>query len=178
MRFYLDENIAVGIAIALRSARHFVITAREIGALREHDDLHLFNATQQGCVLVSHDGDFYVLHRGLRRWAAWWQREPFHGGVLVTPDNLGVAGEARILDIFAASGLPTPNQLYGGSPTATGYVAPDSRCTMLSCDVTRPMYTCGRAGVARGASSRFAAGGNPRKPYVHAAPCAHRTGGW
>lgn len=116
MRFYLDENIAVGVAVALRVAGHTVTTAREIGALREHDDLHLFNATQQGCVLVSRDGDFYVLHRGLRRWAAWWQREPFHGGVLVTPDTLSVAGEARILDIFAASGLPAPNQLYEWFP--------------------------------------------------------------
>ena len=116
MRFYLDENIAVGVAVVLRGTGHVVVTAREVGALREDDDLHLFNATQRGCVLVSHDGDFYVLHRGLRRWASWWQRERFHGGILVTPDILSVAGEARILDIFAASGLLAANELYEWFP--------------------------------------------------------------
>ncbi|MCA1669561.1 MAG: hypothetical protein LC793_19670 [Thermomicrobia bacterium] len=49
-----------------------------------------------------------MIHRSLQRWGL----AAMHSGILVTPDTLGVVQEARALDIFASSALPTANALY------------------------------------------------------------------
>jgi len=92
------------------------MTARDEGLIRAHDDQHLFFATERGLILVSHDGDFYVLHRGIRRWLHQRGETATHAGILILPDNIGPEQKARILDIFAASGLPAANELYEWFP--------------------------------------------------------------
>lgn len=108
MNFFLDENIAMKVAIRLRAMGHDVVTVDDIGLKGAHDEEHLFFARNQGQIFVSHDGDFYLIHRALRRWGV----AVMHCGILITPDTLGVVPEARVLDIFASSELLTANALY------------------------------------------------------------------
>ncbi len=80
--------------------------------IRAHDDEQLFFAAEHGAILVSHDGDFSVLHRGIRRWLRQRGETAIHAGILIVPDSISAEQKARILDIFAASDLPAANELY------------------------------------------------------------------
>jgi predicted nuclease of predicted toxin-antitoxin system len=115
-RFFLDENLSVHVASLLRTLGHEVTTARDEGLIRAHDDEQLFFAAENGLILVSHDGDFYVLHRGIRRWLHSRGETAIHSGILIIPDNLSTEQKARLLDIFAASGLVAANELYEWFP--------------------------------------------------------------
>ncbi|MDQ6907458.1 MAG: DUF5615 family PIN-like protein [Chloroflexota bacterium] len=98
----------MNVAMRLRDMGHDVVTVDDIGLKGAHDEEHLFFARNQGRVFVSHDGDFYLIHRSLQRWGV----AVMHGGILITPDTLGVVQDARALDIFASSELPIANALY------------------------------------------------------------------
>lgn len=95
---------------------HEVTTARDERLVRAHDDEQLFFAAERGMILVSHDNDFYVLHRGIRRWL--WQRgeTAIHAGILIISDMLSTEEKARRLDTFAASILTAANELYEWFP--------------------------------------------------------------
>ncbi len=100
------------VAMVLRGMGHEVTTARDARLIRAHDDEQLFFAAEKGLILVSHDDDFYVLHRGIRRWFGVWGEVTIHAGILILPDVLSIEQKARVLDIFAASNLPAANELY------------------------------------------------------------------
>ncbi len=108
MNFFLDENFSLKVAMRLRAMGHDVITVDDIGRKGAHDEDHLFFARTQGRIFVSHDGDFYLIHRSLQRWDV----AAMHSGILIISDMLGIAQEARAVDIFASSELPTANALY------------------------------------------------------------------
>jgi len=115
-RFFLDENLSVHVASLLRAMGHEVTTARDERLVRAHNDEQLFFAAEKRMILVSHDNDFYVLHRGIRRWL--WQRgeTAIHAGILIIADVLNTEEKARCLDTFAASGLTAANELYEWFP--------------------------------------------------------------
>jgi len=58
IRFYLDENVDVEIAIQLRRYGIDVITVRDLNLLGDDDRDHLQLATELGRVLCTHDQDF------------------------------------------------------------------------------------------------------------------------
>lgn len=115
-RFFLDENLSVHVASLLRAMGHEVTTARDERLVRAHDDEQLFFAAERGMILVSHDNDFYVLHRGIRRWLRQRGETAIHAGILIISDMLGTEEKARRLDTFAASGLTAANELYEWFP--------------------------------------------------------------
>jgi len=86
---YLDHDVARDTARLLRARSHDVITAREIGSEHASDGAHLLAATQQNRVLVTHNGDDYLLlHDAWLRWFAEYSTAtaaPHHAGILIIP---------------------------------------------------------------------------------------------
>jgi Domain of unknown function (DUF5615) len=58
IRFYLDENVNVEIAVQLRKHGIDVVTVRDLELLGDEDPNHLQLATELGRVLCTHDQDF------------------------------------------------------------------------------------------------------------------------
>jgi predicted nuclease of predicted toxin-antitoxin system len=68
LKLYLDENVDVSVASALRQRGVDVVTARDREKLGASDEEHLVQARAEGRVLVTHDiADFIRLHQ---RWVA------------------------------------------------------------------------------------------------------------
>jgi hypothetical protein len=61
IRFYLDENVPVQVALQLKTRGIDTVTVRDLGLLGEDDMNHLQEATKQGRVLCTHDSDFLHL---------------------------------------------------------------------------------------------------------------------
>ncbi len=61
LRFYLDENVPVQVALQLKSRGIDAVTVRDLGLLGDEDVNHLREATKQGRVLCTHDSDFLHL---------------------------------------------------------------------------------------------------------------------
>lgn len=112
--FYLDHNVAFGIAQFLQARGHRATTARSIGLDTARDDEHFLKAAEQGWILVTHDWhDFFLLHDAWLRWSAAWQVNAEHSGILTIPQHgLSFARAAEELSAFVALGLPLVNELY------------------------------------------------------------------
>jgi hypothetical protein len=107
--FYLDENVSLKIVPFVEAAGYAVVTYLDEGLKGERDDVHLFQARQNGWLLVTHNGsDFILLHDALHRWNVI---DP-HQGILVLPDNLANYAEAQALDVFIAARLQSAGALY------------------------------------------------------------------
>lgn len=61
LRFYLDENVPVQVALQLKTRGIDAVTVRDLGLLGADDMNHLQEATKQGRVLCTHDSDFLHL---------------------------------------------------------------------------------------------------------------------
>lgn len=111
--FYLDQNVSQRIVPFLQGVGHRAISTRSMHFERAGDDEQLFLAWKNGWIMVTHDGDDYLLlHTALRRWANAWNMTDTHAGILILPYGFGEREQARRLDIFAASGLVIANELY------------------------------------------------------------------
>jgi predicted nuclease of predicted toxin-antitoxin system len=62
VRFHLDEHIPRTIAVALRRHGIDVTTTVEAGLRQQSDSSHLWYASKENRVLVTHDADFLQLH--------------------------------------------------------------------------------------------------------------------
>ena len=58
IRFHLDEQVALAIAVALRRHDIDVTTTQEAGFLGADESTQLECARQQGRVIVTHDADY------------------------------------------------------------------------------------------------------------------------
>ncbi|MCA1667103.1 MAG: DUF5615 family PIN-like protein, partial [Thermomicrobia bacterium] len=88
--FYLDQNISQRIVPFLQEAGHQAITTRSMHFERAGDDEQLFLAWRNGWIMVTHDGnDYLLLHSTLRRWASAWGVTDIHAGILILPYGLG-----------------------------------------------------------------------------------------
>ena len=58
IRFHLDENVDLAVAIGLRRRGVDVTTTQEIGLIRASDEKQLEFALTDGRTLVTHDEDF------------------------------------------------------------------------------------------------------------------------
>ena len=61
IRFYLDENLDIEIAVQLEGYGVDVVTVRDLGYLGDDDLGHLKRAAASGRVLCTHDSDFIQL---------------------------------------------------------------------------------------------------------------------
>ncbi|MHB8626207.1 MAG: DUF5615 family PIN-like protein [Aggregatilineales bacterium] len=61
VRFYLDENVPIAIALQLRRRGIDVVTVVELEVLGASDASHLARATKMGYVLCTNDSDFMDL---------------------------------------------------------------------------------------------------------------------
>lgn len=61
IRFYLDENVPVAIAIQLQRRGIDAITVRDLDLLGDSDRNHLSRATRLGYVFCTNDADFVTL---------------------------------------------------------------------------------------------------------------------
>jgi hypothetical protein len=62
IRFLLDEHVAHAVAHGLRRRGIDALTPGEVGLLGATDEELLARAREEGCVIVTHDGDFLRLH--------------------------------------------------------------------------------------------------------------------
>lgn len=78
-KLYLDENVDVSVAAALRRHGIDVVTARDYGKLGASDEEHLALAGSEERLVVSHDiADFAMLHQ---QWLAAGKQ---HAGIVVS----------------------------------------------------------------------------------------------
>ncbi len=61
IRFYLDENVQIAVAEQLQRRGIEAVSARSLGSLGDADENHLARARAMGCVLCTHDTDYYQL---------------------------------------------------------------------------------------------------------------------
>jgi hypothetical protein len=61
VRFYLDENVQIVVAEQLQRRGISAVTVRSLNLLGDEDQTHLQRATAMGCVLCTHDTDYYQL---------------------------------------------------------------------------------------------------------------------
>ena len=61
LRFYLDENVPVALAVQLQRRGIEVVTVRDLDLLGDSDRNHLRRAAEMGYVLCTHDADYLDL---------------------------------------------------------------------------------------------------------------------
>jgi hypothetical protein len=61
IRYYLDENVEIAVAVQLRLRGIDVVTVRDIGQLGDTDINHLTRASAMGYVLCTYDRDYLQL---------------------------------------------------------------------------------------------------------------------
>jgi Domain of unknown function (DUF5615) len=118
---YLDADVVAVYAVLLRNAGNQVLITAELGRRRAHDDEQLAFAAQRGLILVTHNGDDYLLfQRAWRHWADLWSTEPrpLHAGILAVPQVLDdrIAPMVQAIDDFIRSGVLLQNRYYVWTP--------------------------------------------------------------
>lgn len=109
MDFLLDEQLTHRLIPRIDAAGHTANSVDLLGLKSVHDEDILWLAKQRDWVLVTiNAGDFKLLHRAFRRWSV----ADAHAGILVIPDQLLLAEQVRVLDVFASQQWPTANSLY------------------------------------------------------------------
>ena len=94
MRFYLDEDVDVGLALVLRAKGHYAETTNEAGNKSASDESQLIYAMQHETVLVSHNRrHFRRLHR------TWMITGKQHEGIILSR-HLHLRELERRLTIF------------------------------------------------------------------------------
>ena len=123
---YLDNDVPASWARLLRIRGHDVITVRDLGTREATDGEHLLAATQQGRILITHNGDDYVLlHDAWRRWFREYStvsNAPLHASILVVPqpkpqlDYWPVETAVAILEAFLVSTLDLSGRAFEWTP--------------------------------------------------------------
>ena len=107
-RFYLDENMAEGLAAALRGLGLDTIITAEMGRKGATDPHQPMSAVEPDRVLITHNNaDFRMLHEALFLWASRWNvlDRRRHPGILIIEQGAprrGGLGAATMLDIVRA----------------------------------------------------------------------------
>jgi hypothetical protein len=82
--FYCDENVDMVVAALLNEAGHVASTTVGDGRVRAWDPDHLRYATDQRCILVTHNRrDFRTLHDAWMQWSPRWREQQPHGGMVI-----------------------------------------------------------------------------------------------
>lgn len=82
--FYLDENVAVAIAPALRALGHMATTAEEERRLGASDSIQLLHAADRSWTLITHNRrDYRLLHDAWLLWTNAWNVDRHHTGIII-----------------------------------------------------------------------------------------------
>lgn len=119
--FYVDENIALGLAPALRYYGHSIASVAEERRLGAPDPHQLLYAAERGWTLITHNRrDFRLLHVAWLYWSNEWRVPRQHAGIIVVEQVRGqpTADLARIIHTFVTSSdVMLANALYDWKPT-------------------------------------------------------------
>jgi hypothetical protein len=102
-RFYLDHNVAHGLARLLNERGHDATTALAEHTTRLRDGAHLLHTSQASRIIVTHNQkDFVELHHAWALWTDAWNVADRHSGIVVLPHIAGwnvyrIAGELEVL---------------------------------------------------------------------------------
>ena len=97
MRFYLDEDLAPAIAVALRARGVDAVSAHDVGHLELGDKEQLAFAARQGrCLVTGNARDFRSLGQD-----AVAQRQP-HAGIVLCPPKIHSLGIGTVVNALIA----------------------------------------------------------------------------
>ena len=123
VQFYLDHNVAAGVAGELSNLGHQAINARQLGLAGATDATQLLTAVQRGAVLVTNNRDFLALQAAWREWATAWRVTPVpvhHGILLIKQGQMGGAvPAAQYIHAHVVRGPVLPNTLWQWTVSGT-----------------------------------------------------------
>lgn len=98
-RFYLDNDVSLGLVPLLKERGHTLETARGLGHSAAGDDAQLLIAVQRQATLVTYNRrDFELLHDAWRTWPTAFSLDfPPHSGIL-TLAHAPVAEQMTAID--------------------------------------------------------------------------------
>lgn len=110
-RFYLDEDVSLDLAVALRRRGHDALTVPDLNTQGAADDEQFAMAVRLRRILVVYNRkDFLLLHRAWRRWFGEWGTTPppQHPGILCLPQPPTPDAEAaaELVDRFVRAAEP------------------------------------------------------------------------
>lgn len=80
IRFYLDENIPIAVAVQLQRRGIDAVTVRDLDLLGESDLNHLLNALAEKRVLCTHDSDYLqMVQEGAKHAGIVFGQQAQHG---------------------------------------------------------------------------------------------------
>jgi len=96
LKFYTDTHIPKSVAVQLRKRGIVVVRCEDVGMAAAKDAEHLAYATEQQCVLITHDDDFTRID------AEWRAINRPHGGIVYClPHVQGPQGVGKIVTVCA-----------------------------------------------------------------------------
>jgi predicted nuclease of predicted toxin-antitoxin system len=111
-RFYLDEDVSLGLRDELRNVGHDAVHVRDLGTRGRPDSYHLLSASQDQRILIAHNRDDYLLlHDAWNRWSATWNVTQGHAGILCLP-HMKPRELFFAVDVFLHSSLSIVNECY------------------------------------------------------------------
>jgi len=124
--FYLDADVHLLIGVRLSEVGHDVVATTQIGRAHAGDEEQLAYSAQTGRILVTHNGDdFLLLQKAWRYWADLWgvQPKPMHAGILSVPQPPKVTVDrlAHEIALFVRSHAVLANRFHEWTP-ARGWV--------------------------------------------------------
>jgi hypothetical protein len=111
---YLDEDVPLPLAIALRLLGYDVFAPKELRGRRISDARQMDHAVSLGRIMITRNiKDYLLIHETLTLWATRWDllERRRHHGILILPDT-SVAVLSEAIDEFAQSRPAPDNQLY------------------------------------------------------------------
>jgi hypothetical protein len=114
---YLDADVHQDYALPLQLRGHDVLTARQVGRLRAHDEEQLAFAAESRRILITHNSkDFLFLQRAWRHWSDMWDvsPRPIHPGILIIPQQSPWTFDqiAHEVNAFIRSGIWLSNRYF------------------------------------------------------------------
>jgi hypothetical protein len=123
--FYMDENVTLGLAPALRQYGHGVTSTAEERRLGAPDPHQLHHAAGRGWIMITHNRrDFELLHIAWLLWTNEWNVPLQHAGILIVEQVRGqlLSELARLIHDFVDNRDATfTNTLHDWKPK-TGWV--------------------------------------------------------
>ncbi len=116
-RFYIDEDVARAVAVALFDRGHYMVSTDEMGLKGQSDSKQLRWATSERRILVTcNRRDFELLHEALVVWMVP-ERAPdtlIHAGILAIPNVGGrvAHNQADAIDEFIVAVSDARNHLF------------------------------------------------------------------
>jgi hypothetical protein len=114
---YLDADVDQANEMPFLVRGHEVLTTKQAGRLRAHDDEQLAFAAETRRIFITHNGkDYLLLQRAWRHWSDLWNvtPRPIHSGILVIPQQSPLAIEqiALEVDAFIRSGIQLATRYF------------------------------------------------------------------